>query len=475
MKTGAFVVSLVFVLTLMAFMAPSARADWPQYQGPNRDGISPEKGLARSWPEDGPKTLWTVPLGIGFAAPAVVDGKVYILDRIEQVPDAPRKKSKPRGGGRGGNGQDRDDRDRNADNETKSKTVKGGKEKDVLRCLDLESGEELWKLEFDAPGKVGHNGSRTTPTVAEGHVYAVGVKGDLYCVDISERKLVWHRNIVKDFEVDKLSYGMAQSPVVHGDLLLISPQKGDTSVAALKRSNGETVWKAGKLGLGHYTLPVITTLDGVEQIVMIGSSDRKLENLGKIAGISLEDGKILWSIVTKWQCHLPIPHALPLPEDRLFITGGYKAGSVMLQVKREGIFFKEFNAKELFATMDCGSQIHQPLFYKDHIYANSNSNEVQDGMICMTLDGEVKWRTGKGGELPNFERGTLILADDMIINLDGKTGKLHLIEPSPDKYRESAQAQVLGGKKIWAPMALSQGKLLLRDMKEMKCLDLRNP
>ena len=96
-------------------------------------------------------------------------------------------------------------------------------------------------------------------------------------------------------------------------------------------------------------------------------------------------------------------------------------------------------------------------------------------MICMTLDGKLLWRTRDSRDLPRFERGSLILADGMIISLDGKTGILHLVEPSPEGYMELARAQIFNGSKMWSPMALTDGKLLLRDQEQMKCLDLRNP
>ncbi|MFC1736944.1 PQQ-binding-like beta-propeller repeat protein [Candidatus Hydrogenedentota bacterium] len=471
MRSSIFVVSLLTVITLAAFAGPSASANWPQFQGPDRNGVSNETGLLRSWPEEGPKTLWKMPLGIGFGSPAIVDGKVYVLDRTGQ-----KKGNKQGGRGHGQGGRNRPAEDKPKGEKPRGERSKVSNEKDVFRCLDLETGKELWKLEFANPGGINKfDGSRGTPTVSGDRAYCVGLMGDLYCIDINKRKIVWQKNIPKEFGADMLGWGVAQSPEIHGDMLLVSPQgKGvDVSVVALKCSNGEKIWEAESFGNPHYALPSIMTLDGVEQVIQFGAYDRDSKKPGEIAGYSLEDGKALWSFESKWQCSTPIPHALPLSDDRVFITGGYKAGSVMLQVKREGLLFKDFVVKELFTTMDCSSQIHQPLLYKDHIYANSNSNEARDGMICMTLDGELKWRTGKGKGLPNFERGALILVDDMILNLDGNTGKLHLIDPSPEGYKELAQAQLLGGIQIWAPMAISDGKLLLRSQEEMKCLDLR--
>ncbi|NIA14150.1 MAG: PQQ-binding-like beta-propeller repeat protein [Nitrospiraceae bacterium] len=409
-------------IVLMTLLLPvSAWANWPQLQGENRNGISLETGLMRTWPKDGPKVLWSFPLGEGYAGPAVRDGEVFVLDRVEE-------------------------------------------REDILRCLDLETGEELWQYAYDAPGSVGHSGSRTPPTVDEKYVYTVGMMGDFLCVNRETHQPVWHKNILTDFGNKAPRWGVAQSPSLWRNLVIVAPQDQDAHVVAYDRESGDLVWKSVAHGRVGYSTPVIATLAGVEQVVMVAG-------MGKTAGISLENGEILWTY-TGWKCKIPIPYPMQLPDDRLFITGGYKAGSAMIQVQRDGDGFK---IEELYKTDECGSQIHQPLFYEDHLYVNSNSNERQDGMLCMTLGGEIKWKTKGAPGLPLFERGSLLLADGMIVSLDGKTGLLYLIEPTAEGYKELAHAKIFDGNKMWSPMALSQGKLLLRDQEQMKCLDLRNP
>jgi len=403
-------------------------SDWPQFQGPDRNGHSPETGLARTWPENGPKELWTVSVGPGYGGPAVRDGEVYFLDRVDE-------------------------------------------QQDILRCLDLNTGEEKWRYAYDAPGSTGHSGSRTTPTVDTDFVYTVGLMGDFLCVDRKSHQPVWRKNLLKDHGLEAPSWGVSQSPSLYKNWVIVAPQAPNAFVAAYDRRTGAPVWGSPGLGGVGYSTPVIISLCGVDQAVMIsGSEDR---GGGRVAGVSLEDGKILWSY-DGWQCKIPIPYAFAVPGDRLFITGGYKAGSVMLQIQRNN---GAFEARELYRLdmNTCGSQIHQPILYKDHLYVNSNSNEREDGMICLSLEGKVMWRTKDIKGLPTFERGNLLLADDMLIALDGKKGKLHLIDPMPEGYKERASAQVLSGSKMWSPMALSQGKLLVRSQSEMKCLDLRNP
>jgi len=409
------------MLALCAAIVWPAAADWYQFQGENRDGTSPETGLMRSWPESGPKVLWTFPLGEGYGGPAVRDGGVYVLDRVD-------------------------------------------KQKDVLRCIDLETGEERWHYAYDAPGNVGHGGSRTPPTVDEDYVYSVGMMGHFTCVDRQTHQPVWQKNLLTDFGLGKPSWGVAQAPSIHGNLVIVAAQSKEAIIVAYDKVTGDIVWRSeGRAGMG-YSTPVITTLAGVEQAVTVGGA-------GRVISVAVEDGRTLWKY-EGWRCKIPIPYPTPLPGDRLFITGGYNAGSAMIRIERDG---GEFRVKELFKTDACGSQIHQPLFFEDHLYVNSNSNERQDGMMCLDLDGNVLWQTKDKDGLPLFERGNLLFVDGMILNLDGKTGWLHLIEPSPEGYKELARAHVLDGKQMWSPMALSHGKLLVRDQEQMKCLDLRSP
>ncbi|MHC4521186.1 MAG: outer membrane protein assembly factor BamB family protein, partial [Planctomycetota bacterium] len=152
MKARATLMAIV----LMIAVCSSWAGDWPQYLGPDRNSTSPEKGLLRSWSEDGPEVLWTVSVGRGYGGPVVKDGKVYLLDREEKV-------------------------------------------RDNLRCFDLSSGEELWNFAYDAPGRAMFPGSRSVPTVDGNHVYSCGHNGDVYCIDINTHEPVWNKNVWTDF------------------------------------------------------------------------------------------------------------------------------------------------------------------------------------------------------------------------------------------------------------------------------------
>ena len=407
----------VFVALVVtgALLASVSGADWPQFLGPTRDGVAKETKLPRTWPEGGPEVLWTFELSRGFAGPAIQDGMVYVLDRVKDA-------------------------------------------QDVLRCLDLGSGQEQWSFAYDAPGKLDHNGSRTTPAVDDKHVFVIGPFGHFHCLDKATHEVVWKKHLLNDFGGKRPNWGVAQSPLLHKKAVIVAPLGRKAGVIAYERATGKELWRSRAVGAMAYVSPMITTIDGVEQVLIITTR--------RVVGLDAADGKLLWSY-SGWRCNIPIPAPTAIGDGRLFITGGYNAGSVMIKVARTG---GKFAAAELFKIKLMGSQLHNALLHDKHLYVNCNTNNKRDGLVCFDLDGEVKWQTKKA---PNFERGNLILVDGLIYIMDGSTGVLRIVRPDPEKYTELARVRVLGGAKIWAPMAVSGGKLVLRDQRRMKCLKLK--
>jgi outer membrane protein assembly factor BamB len=394
--------------------------DWPQYLGPDRDGRSEAAGLARTWPAGGPEVLWTVKLGAGYAAACVSAGEVFVLDRV------------------------------------------GGKDdtKDVLRCFGLEDGKERWTFEYDAPGKFSHNGSRSTPAADAQRVYIVGPLGHFHCLDRKTHGVLWKKNLLADYGGGKPKWAVAQSPLLYKDMVIVAPQKR-AGIVAFDKVTGETVWETPALQGMSYASPMLMTIEGVDQVVV-------LSNKGTVTGADASTGDVLWTY-DGWECRIPITCPVALGDGRVFVTGGYGAGSAMFRVEKQG---GVFSATELFKTDEVGAQMHLPLVRGGHMYVNSNDNSRSDGLTCIDFDGNVKWKTRRS---PNFERGSLLLADDLIYMMDGKSAELYLLEATPEKYTELARAKVLSGspKESWAPMALADGKLIVRNQHEMKCLDVR--
>ena len=129
-----------------------------------------------------------------------------------------------------------------------------------------------------------------------------------------------------------------------------------------------------------------------------------------------------------------------------------------------------YAVKEIFTSKEFGTHVHPAILYKDHLYGHCSTNEVRDGMVCMDLEGNVKWKTKRS---PLFDKGGFILADGLIISVDGNKGYLYLIDPNPTHFKSLSKAKLLDTNQCWAPLALSDGKLLIRDQKQLKCINLR--
>ena len=415
------VFGIALCLIVLSCHDTTSAADWPQYLGPNRNATSAEKGLMRSWPKEGPKVLWTVPLGPGYGGAAITKGKVYVLDRIRT-------------------------------------------KQDVLRCLDLGTGTEQWSYAYDAAGRVSHPGSRSTPTIEGSHIYTCGSFGDVYCFDIQTHKPLWNRNVWKDYDDGRgPTWAISQNPLIHGDLLILASQTEKAGIVAYDKLTGKVKWASPALpGRAGYVSPVIVKIAGYDHLVMITACS-KTEPSGVVLGMDPATGESLWTY-ERWQCRIPVPNVTEIGDGQLFITGGYEAGSAMIKIEKKGDSYK---VTELFKTDDFGTHVHPPVLYKGHLYAHCTTNTRRDGMVCMDLDGNVKWKTERS---PVFDKGGFILVDDLILSVDGREGILYLIEPSQESFKKLSSADLLDTRECWGPLALTDGKLLIRDQKQMKCV-----
>ena len=421
MTRAARIVALMVALSVTSASA----ADWPWVYGPTRDHKSDQRGLLRTWPAEGPKVLWTVPVGAGFGGPAVRDGKIYLLDRDEKVGD-------------------------------------------TLRVLDFATGKELWTFAYAAPGSFMFAGSRTTPTVDGDLVYTVGPLGDLHAISTTTRKPVWHKNIWKDFGgAEELPrWAIVQHPLVYGDLLIVAPQTSHAGVVAYDKRTGALKWQSTALsGTAGYVSPSLVKIGGEDQLVMVTAAIGRGRSArdGSVNGIDPATGKVLWTY-TNWQCPIPVPQPVDAGEGRLLITGAYGAGSAMIRVRKTA--GGTYEVTELFKNPDFGSHTQPPLLLGDHFYAHYTINERSDGFVAMTMDGQVKWRTEQD---PPFVRGGAVLAEGLLLMTDGNT-KLYLVEPNPAGFKPLASAVVLEPGDNWAPLALVDGTLLVRGQNELKAL-----
>ena len=275
----------VIFITLSAFYQAVTAQDWPQFLGPERNHTSPQKGLFRSWTNSGPEVLWSVNVGRGYGGPVVKNGKVYLLDRDDEMGD-------------------------------------------VMRCFNLQTGEELWKFNYDSPGELTFPGSRSVPIVDDRHVYANGPNGELYCIDINTHQLVWIKNVWTDFKGTRLpTWGISQNPLIYGNLLIIASQAPEAGVVAYDKFSGNMVWKTPKIGdagiTDNYVSPKVLKIYGEDQIVLVTSSSMgrgdSQRTMGNVVGIDPRTGRILWQY-SNWDCHISVPCAVDAGGNRLLIA-----------------------------------------------------------------------------------------------------------------------------------------------------------
>jgi len=448
----SFVVCIVVTSASLQF-SPAIAADWPRLGGLGGAGISSETGIIHEFPTNGPAVLWTAEVGEGFGGAAISQGEVFLLDRVR-------------------------------------------KQEDMLRCFELSSGRELWTVGCEAPGALQYNGSRNVPTLDNSWVFALGAFGQFLCIDRRSHQVIWRAHLIDDFrdpEVDgaeaaatreeKLAraqvpmWGLTQAPLLYQDLVIVAPQTQKTGLVAYDKATGKIRWRSGYIGRNWYShvSPYLTSLCGVEQVIMLAQPSDPEKSPAQappaiISSVDPRNGHILWTNQTPAPYKVPIPQPLNVGNDRLFITGGCTFGGMMLQVSRTN---NAWTTHVIFHNRTVAAHIHSPILYQGRIYVTSFKDHggAKTGLVCLNADGEPLWQTGP--EL-QFDFGGFLIADGMAFVMQGKTGELCLLGLEPAGYRLLSRAKVLEAKgiNVWAPLALSDGKLLVRDQHQLKCLDV---
>lgn len=424
MKTSLLLIALS-ALTLSA-------EDWPRFLGPKGDATSTETKLLKSFPKEGPETLWEAKIEGGFGGAAIVGNEIFIGDRIE-------------------------------------------KEKDLLLCLDFKTGKEKWRFEHPSEGEPSYPGSRSVPTVEDDATYFLGAFGEVFRINRDTHKADWVVKLSGRYPDAKTpKWGYAQCALIVGDAIIVTPFGSKTGIAAWDKKTGKELWKSGPIGDSHSS-PTLMTFDGQLQIVLITAGDE-----GGLQSYDPKTGKKLWT-TQLYQNRIPITIPIQIDENRIFATGGYGAGSSMLSIAKVG---DSYEINELWSTKK-GSQVHPPIIIDDHLYflANENGNyktatrRKKGGLVCFDLEGKELWSTGND---PFMGRGGSLYADGIMMIQDGEKGVLRLVDPSPEKYQLLAEANIfktnLDNKKdlkYWSPLALSNGTLVMRGQDKLIAVNLK--
>ena len=408
--------ALVALCLALAF--PARATDWPQFRGPNRDGVSAETGLLRAWPAGGPKVLWSTAVGQGYAAAAIYGGRVYFNDYDEATGDS------------------------------------------LIRCLTLAEGRELWRFKESRRIRPNHGITRTVPATDGKYVFSLDPKAALHALDAVTGRELWRKDLVQEYGTQIPPWYNGQNPLIEKDRVVIAPVGKSALVVALDKAAGKELWRtpnpAGWL-LSHSSL-MPARLGGVDQYLF--------NVLEGAVGVAAADGKRLWHFPFKFNLAVP-PSPLAVDAERVYVTGPYDAGGAMFRVRKSASGFTTETAF-VHAANDWNSEVQTPIVFQKHLFAVGKKKR---GLFtCLDLDGKQVW-TSDGRA--SFELGSFILADGMFLILEGKTGMLRLLEASTTQYKELASAQVLKGPDVWGPLALADGKLVVRDLGRMVCLDVK--
>ncbi len=410
--------ALVLLLSVSAL-----GGDWPQFRGPNRDNISTETGLLRTWPAKGPKVLWKTPVCEGYAGAAIKDGRVYLNDYNVE------------------------------------------KKEHVVRCISLADGKDIWQWSSPVEVRPNHGITRTVPTVGPKLVFSLDPKCRFFAIDIKTGKLVWQKNLVQEYKATIPGWYAGQNPILDGDRVIVATG-GDALAVAFDQATGKEVWRSpnpGKDLMSHASL-MPATIGGIKQFLYL--------TMKSVVGVAAADGQVLWSSpFTAKMAAVPSP--VSIGDGRVFVTSGYEAGSAMYQVQKSAGGFSAQKLYDLTSTQ-FNSEVHTPILYQNHLFAVSS--KTRGRFTCLGLDGKVVWQSpvvsGNADASRTFDLGGFLLADGMFFVLDGKSGILRLIEANTKEYKELASAQILTEEDVWGPMALSNGKLVIRDMRQMFCLQV---
>jgi len=392
------------------------RGAWPRFRGLNCDGVNTEQiTLAKAWESGAPRQLWSLDVGEGYAGAAVWNGRVYLMD------------------------YDRE------------------KKQDALRCLSLADGKEIWRYAYPVSVKRNHGMSRTTPAVSEKYLVAMGPKCHVVCLEPVTGELRWGLDLVREYGATVPPWYAGQCPLVDQGLTILAPGGKDTLMMAVESETGKVLWQTPNPHQWKMTHSSIMPMEFAGRRIYVYCANNG------VVGVSAKDGAILWE-TPDWKISLAtVPSPVILDGGRIFLSGGYNAGSLMLQLKEDGGRLLVQTAFKLEPEI-FGATQHTPILYDWHLYGVRADGKF----VCLSLDGKVLW-TSEGHQ--TFGLGSFLIGGGLIFALND-SGKLSLIEASPSKFNELAQAPVLNGRESWGPMALAGGRLLARDLTRMVCLEV---
>ena len=409
MKTRWVVLLGIVVLFALAGQAlaqngSQTAASWPQWRGPNRDGISKETGLLKQWPAEGPALVWKATgAGRGYSSFSVANGRLYTMG------------------------------------------LRGDRE--FVIAFDIATGKEAWST---AHGSAFRNdrgdGPRGTPTIDGDRLYALGGSGDLSCMEAKTGKIVWSKNVLKEFGGSNIQWGISESPLVLGNKVMVNAGGRNASIVALNKETGAVIWKSQSDEAG-YSSAIPLDINGRTQVVFF-TAQRAL-------GLDANDGKLLWEYGRPANNVANV--ATPIARgNRVFISSDYGTGGGVVEIKDGG-------AQEIYFTKDMRNHHSSSVLVGDYLYGFSGAV-----LTSMKFDtGEIAWRDRSVG------KGSLVYADGHLYCFS-ENGVVGLVEATPTGYREKGRFRIpQDNLPTWSHPVVAGGRLYLRDQDTIYAFDVK--
>lgn len=406
---SVFLVGLPFVLG----------ADWPQWRGPERNGISQEKDLLEVWQREGPRLVWQVKdLDNGYSTPAVVGERLYLQSNK-------------------------------------------GTNDEFVRALDVKDGKQVWSTRI---GKVGnpdqqpsYPATRSTPTVDGELIYALGSDGDLVCLEAAMGKRRWQKSLRADFGGQPGKWAYAESPLIDGDVLVCTPGGPDASLVALNKKTGDVIWKSAVPGGDEagYASVIVAKAGDIKQYVQFMQKG--------LVGVDAKTGKFLWRYDRTAQ-NSPANIPTPVARDGYIYSAAGRSGGGLVKLKVDQ---GKVEAEEVYFTPKLPTSIGGSVLIGDHLYGTTGQ-----ALVCAEYTtGEVKWTDRSVGP------GAICYADGCLY-IQGENGDVALVEAATDAYREKGRftppdPPARGKSKAWTYPVVANGRLYIRDLGTLWCYDVK--
>jgi len=412
------------VFERLAEAAPEMPGAWVRFRGADSSNIvTNAPPLMDTWGDGGPRELWSVELGEGYAAPVVLDSRVYVLDY---------------------------DDDAGAD---------------TMRCFALADGTELWRRAYEVTIKRNHGMSRTIPAITSQYLVTVGPRCHVVCLDTATGDFRWGIDLQRDYGTEEPLWYTGQCPIIEENRVIVAPCGEEVLMMAVDCATGDIAWTTPNphgWNMSHSSIIPMT---------LLGKKTYVYCALGGIAGVSAEAadaGTLLWE--RSWDAKVVAPSPVQVGDDRVFMAAGYGKGSMMLRLTRESDTWSVETVFEKSPKEGLTCEQQTPLYHDGLLYGvmPKDAGGLKGQFVCYRPEGELVWSSGQDNR---YGLGPFMLVNDRFFILDDD-GVLTMLDAAADGFSQLAQTRVLDGHDAWGPIALAGTRMFLRDLGRMVCVDV---